>query len=108
MTDTHAQPHTALSNLSREERRFEPPWQLAASANVTASEYAVANEDRLAFWAQQADRLTWAEPFREVLDWSNPPFAKWYVGGKLNAAYNCLDRHVEQGRGDTVAFHWVG
>ncbi len=68
----------------------------------------MADRDRLAFWAEQARRITWAEPFTDVLDWSNPPFAKWYVGGKLNAAYNCVDRHVEQGRGDKVAYHWVG
>ncbi|MBA3308641.1 MAG: acetate--CoA ligase, partial [Nocardioidaceae bacterium] len=55
-----------------------------------------------------AERVTWAEPFTDVLDWSSPPFAKWYVGGKLNAAYNCVDRHVEAGRGDRVAYHWVG
>ena len=53
-------------------------------------------------------RLDWAEPFDEVLDWSNPPFAKWFVGGRLNAAYNCVDRHVEAGNGDRVALHWVG
>ncbi len=89
-------------------RRFEPPAGLAAEANVKADVYERADADRLGFWAEQAQRLTWAEPFTEVLDWSNAPFAKWYVGGKLNAAYNCVDRHVEAGRGDTVAFHFVG
>ncbi len=98
----------ALSNLLHEERRFEPPAELAAHANVKADAYDEAERDRLAFWAKAAERITWAEPFTEVLDWSNPPFAKWYVGGKLNAAYNCLDRHVEAGNGDKVAFHWVG
>ncbi|HEU5044797.1 MAG TPA: acetyl-coenzyme A synthetase N-terminal domain-containing protein, partial [Nocardioidaceae bacterium] len=78
-----------LSNLLRENRRFDPPEELAAHANVTARDYDEATEDRLAYWAKQAERITWAEPFKEVLDWSNPPFAKWYVGGKLNAAYNC-------------------
>ncbi len=91
-----------------EERHFDPPEELAAHANVTADTYAEADEDRIAFWGKQAERIDWAEPFDEVLDWSNPPFAKWYVGGKLNAAYNCVDRHVENGKGDTVAFHWVG
>jgi acetyl-CoA synthetase len=98
----------ALSNLLHENRRFEPPAELAANANLTAGAYEEADKDRLAFWAKQAERITWAEPFQEVLDWSNPPFAKWYVGGKLNAAYNCLDRHVENGLGDKVAYHWVG
>ncbi|HET7385626.1 MAG TPA: acetate--CoA ligase [Nocardioidaceae bacterium] len=97
-----------LSNLLHEERRFEPPAELAANANVKAEEYQTAAADRVAFWGEQAKRLSWAEPFDEVLDWSNAPFAKWYVGGKLNAAYNCLDRHVEAGKGDKVAYHWVG
>ncbi|MDQ3481200.1 MAG: acetate--CoA ligase, partial [Actinomycetota bacterium] len=98
----------ALSNLLHEERRFEPPVELATNANVTAAEYDEADADRLAFWAKQAERVTWAQPFEEVLDWSEPPFAKWFVGGKLNAAYNCLDRHVAEGRGGRVAFHWIG
>jgi acetyl-CoA synthetase len=98
----------SLSNLLHETRRFPPPEDLAANANVKADVYEEASKDRLAFWAKAAERITWAEPFTEVLDWSNPPFAKWYVGGKLNAAYNCVDRHVEAGKGDKVAFHWVG
>ena len=70
--------------------------------------YREASEDRLAFWANQASRLCWATPFTEVLDWSQAPFAKWFVGGTLNVAYNCLDRHVEAGHGDRVAIHWEG
>jgi acetyl-CoA synthetase len=97
-----------LSNLSHEERRFEPPADLVASANVTEQAYAEAEADRLGFWERAAERLTWTKRWTSVLDWDNPPFAKWYVGGELNAAYNCLDRHVEAGRGDRVAFHWVG
>jgi acetyl-CoA synthetase len=97
-----------LSNLMHENRRFEPPAELAANANVKSDAYDAAATDRLAFWARQAERITWAEPFTDVLDWSDKPFAKWYVGGKLNAAYNCVDRHVEAGRGDKVAFHFVG
>ena len=60
------------------------------------------------FWAQQAEALHWDEKWDKVLDWSDPPFAKWFVGGKLNVSYNCLDRHVEAGNGDRVAFHWRG
>ena len=97
-----------LSNLLKEDRRFEPPADLAAAANLTEEAYARADADPEAFWAEQADRLTWDTRWEQVLDWSNPPFAKWYVGGKLNAAYNCVDRHVEAGRGDKVAIHWVG
>jgi acetyl-CoA synthetase len=97
-----------LSNMLHEERRFEPPEALAADANLKAEAYDRANEDRLAFWAEQAERLTWDTRWDEVLDWSNPPFAKWFVGGKLNAAYNCLDRHVEAGHGDKVAYYFEG
>ena len=97
-----------LSNLLQENRRFPPPQELAARANVTQEAYDEAAADRLAFWARQADRLTWAKRWDTVLDWSNPPFAKWFVGGELNVAYNCVDRHVEAGRGSKVAYHWEG
>jgi acetyl-CoA synthetase len=97
-----------LSNLMHEERQFEPPPDLAAAANVKADVYERATADRLGFWAEQAERISWAESWTEVLDWSNAPFAKWFVGGRLNASYNCLDRHVEAGKGDKVAYHWVG
>ncbi|MGY1621342.1 acetate--CoA ligase [Geodermatophilus sp. SYSU D00965] len=91
-----------------EGRRFPVPEQLAAQANVGPDVYEEASRDRLAFWAKQAERLTWAQPWDQVLDWTNPPFAKWFVGGKLNVAYNCVDRHVEAGHGDQVAYHWEG
>ncbi len=97
-----------LANLSKEERTFEPPAELAANANLTEEAYARAEADVEGFWAEQADRLAWTQKWEQVLDWSNPPFAKWYVGGRLNAAYNCVDRHVEEGRGDKVALHFVG
>jgi acetyl-CoA synthetase len=97
-----------LSNLMHEERHFDPPEELAKNANVKADVYDEADADRLAFWGKQAERISWDTPFDEVLDWSNPPFAKWFVGGRLNASYNCVDRHVENGLGDKVAFHWVG
>ena len=97
-----------ISNLSHEDRVFEPPADLAANANVKAEVYEQAAADRVEFWGEQAERLSWGTPFTEVLDWSNPPFAKWFVGGKLNAAYNCVDRHVEAGNGDKVALHFVG
>ena len=99
---------TGIDNLANEDRIFEPPADLAAHANVTAEAYDRATQDRLGFWEEQANRLTWDTPFTDVLDWSNPPFAKWFVGGKLNVAYNCVDRHVENGLGDKVAFHFVG
>jgi acetyl-CoA synthetase len=91
-----------------EGRRFPAPEQLAAQANVGPDVYERAAQDRLGFWAEQADRLTWTQKWDEVLDWTNPPFAKWFVGGKLNVAYNCVDRHVEAGHGEQVAYHWEG
>ncbi|SDQ73961.1 acetate--CoA ligase [Thermostaphylospora chromogena] len=96
-----------LSNLLQETRRFAPPADLAAAANVTAAAYDEADADRLAFWERAADRLTWAKRWDTTLEW-NPPFAKWFVGGKLNVAYNCIDRHVEAGHGDKVAYYWEG
>ena len=98
----------ALSNLMHEDRRFPPPDDLAANANVTADTYAEAEADFEGFWAKQAERLSWDTKPTETLDWSNPPFAKWYADGTLNAAYNCLDRHVEAGNGDRVAFYFEG
>ncbi|WP_242883206.1 acetate--CoA ligase [Actinomadura litoris] len=103
-----SQSQETLSNLLQETRRFAPPAELAESANVKAEAYDEAAEDRLGFWARQAERLTWSKRWDDVLDWSNPPFAKWFVGGELNVAYNCVDRHVEAGKGAKVAFHWEG
>lgn len=88
--------------------RYPPPAQCAANANATAELYTAANTDRLAFWADQAQRLSWDTRFTEVLDWSTPPYAKWFLGGTLNIAYNCVDRHVEAGHGDRVALYWEG
>ncbi|WP_433212997.1 acetate--CoA ligase [Dactylosporangium sp. CS-047395] len=97
-----------LENLLNETRQFPPPAEFAAAANLTEGAYAEARADRLAFWEQQAHRLSWAKEWDQVLDWSNPPFAKWFIGGQLNVAYNCLDRHIEAGRGDKVAIHFEG
>jgi len=98
----------ALDNLLHEDRHFPPPADLAANANVTAETYAEAEADFEGFWAKQAKRLSWQTEPTQVLDWSNAPFAKWYADGTLNAAYNCLDRHVEAGNGDRVAFYFEG
>jgi acetyl-CoA synthetase len=87
---------------------YPPSEEFAAQANATEEMYREAEADRLAFWAKQAERLSWDTPFTDVLDWSEAPFAKWFVGGKLNVAYNCVDRHVEAGNGDRVAIHWQG
>jgi acetyl-CoA synthetase len=97
-----------LSNLMSEDRRFEPPADLAEHANVTEEAYERGESDPEGFWADAAERLDWGQKWDQVLDWSDPPFAKWFVGGTLNAAVNCVDRHVDAGHGDKVAFHWVG
>ncbi len=96
-----------LSNLSSESRSFPPSAEFAAQANATADLYDRADADREGFWAEQAKRLHWDQEWTQVLDWQ-PPFAKWFVGGTLNVAYNCVDRHVEAGHGDQVAYHWEG
>jgi acetyl-CoA synthetase len=88
---------------------FPPPKEFAEQAVVRdASIYDRAESDPEGFWAEQAEALDWHEKWDRVLDWSNPPFAKWFEGGKLNVAHNCVDRHVENGLGDRVAFHWHG
>jgi acetyl-CoA synthetase len=96
-----------LSNLLTENRRFAPPEQLARDANAQPSIYAEAARDRLAWWENQARELDWDTEWSQVLDWQ-PPFAKWFAGGKLNVSVNCLDRHLAAGRGERVAFHWEG
>jgi acetyl-CoA synthetase len=97
----------ALSALLHEERRFDPPAEFAARANAQPEVYEKAAADPLTWWAEQATQLLWDTPWEEILEWELP-YAKWFVGGRLNASVNCLDRHVDAGNGDRVAFHWVG
>ena len=105
MTDTH---EAALSNLMTESRRFPPAAEFVAQANAGPKLYADAAADRIGYWETAARRLRWETPWSQALDWSEAPYAKWFVGGTLNVAVNCLDRHVEAGYGDRVAFHWEG
>ena len=98
---------SSLENLGTENRKFPPTPEFAAAANAKADMYVDAKSDRLAFWEKQAHALHWDKPWTQVLDWKRP-FAKWFIGGKLNASYNCLDRHVIEGRGDRVAFIFEG
>ena len=98
----------ALENLSFESRIYEPTKEFSANANAQESMYAEAKSDRLKFWEKQANRLTWGTPWTKTLDWSNAPFAKWFIDGKLNVSYNCVDRHVEQGHGNQVAIYFEG
>ncbi|HVE94784.1 MAG TPA: acetate--CoA ligase [Acidimicrobiales bacterium] len=98
----------AIEALLAEHRTFAPPGEFAAQALVNdRSLYDAAAADREAFWAEQAGALDWFEPWHTVCDWQLP-FAKWFVGGKLNVSVNCVDRHVAAGRGERVAFHWEG
>jgi acetyl-CoA synthetase len=98
----------AIENLFSEARTFPPPDQFKADALVTdRSLHEQAEGDLEGFWAEQAERLRWMKKWDKVLEW-DPPFAKWFVGGKLNAADNCLDRHVDAGGGDKVAYYWEG
>ena len=96
-------------NLLHEERRFPPNPEFQRTAIAKPELYAAAAKDRLGFWADQARGLLhWHTPFTQTLDWSNPPFARWFADGALNVAYNCLDRHVEAGLGNRVALHFEG
>jgi acetyl-CoA synthetase len=97
----------ALSALLHEERSFAPSAEFVAQANFTSDIYEEVAKDRLGWWAEQARRLDWETPFTQTLEW-NLPDAKWFVGGRLNAAVNCVDRHVANGRGSKVAYHWIG
>jgi acetyl-CoA synthetase len=103
-----AESSPAIENLFSEGRTFPPPDDFKADALVTdRSLHERAGQDLEGFWAEQAERLRWMKPWDRVLDW-NLPFAKWFDGGELNVSDNCLDRHVEAGGGDKVAYHWEG
>ena len=102
-----SQDHESIENLSTEDRRFPPTSDFAAHANAKADLYELAEKDRLAFWDMQAKNLKWDKPWTQTLQW-DAPYAQWFVGGTLNASVNALDRHVEQGLGDRVAFYFEG
>jgi acetyl-CoA synthetase len=104
------QPRVApeIENLLRESRTFPPDPAFVEQANVKADLYLQAEEDFEGFWADLArERLSWFKDFDTTLEWELP-FARWFVGGELNVAYNCVDRHVENGLGSKVAYHWIG
>jgi len=96
-----------IEALLHEDRTFAPSPAFVAQANVDASIYDTAAADPVAYWAEQAERLTWGVPFTSTLEW-NPPVATWFGDGQLNAAVNCVDRHVAAGNGDKVAYYFVG
>ena len=102
MSTTHE--HT-IDTMQLEERRYPPPADFAAQANAQADVY---EQDFERFWDEQGrGRVSWFEDYSELYQWQ-PPYAKWYLGGRLNACFNCVDRHVEGGLGDRAAFHWEG
>ncbi len=97
--------HHAIDTMFLEERTYPPPPDFAAQANAQPGIYDIPFED---FWEREGrERVTWFEPFTELYQWE-PPYAKWYLGGKLNVCFNCVDRHVLAGAGERVAFHWEG
>nr|MBA2626818.1 AMP-binding protein [Gemmatimonadales bacterium] len=96
-----------IDTLLSEQRRFPPPADFAAAAQAQAAIYAEAARDREAFWARQAGALDWIRPWSQVLDWQ-PPHARWFVGGQLNVAANCLDRHLPGPRRNKAAIIWEG
>ena len=105
MSETDGRHEQTIDTLLLEERRYPPPGELAASANAKAGIY---EESFEGFWEREGrERVSWYEPFGELYQWE-APYAKWYLGGRLNVSYNCVDRHVEAGRGDKVAYHWEG
>ncbi len=97
-----------IETLLDEQRSFPPPEAFRKQAHVSDPQvYEKAKKDREGYWADWARQLEWIKPWNKVLEWK-PPHAKWFLGGKLNASANCLDRHVTAGRGDKVALIWEG
>src|SRR5438132_4725757 len=95
----------AIETMLLEERRYPPPEDFAAQANAQPEIY---ERDWEEFWETEGrERLTWFEPFSKLYEWELP-YAKWYLGGQLNVCFNCVDRHVEAGNGDKVAYYWEG
>ncbi len=95
----------AIETMQVEERRYPPSPEFRKQANAQPDIYDRTLED---FWTREAnERISWFEPWKQLLDWK-PPYAKWFIGGKLNVCFNCVDRHVEQGHGGRVAYFWEG
>ncbi|HJT63742.1 MAG TPA: AMP-binding protein, partial [Candidatus Limnocylindria bacterium] len=110
MTTDARHDEPTIENLLREDRTFPPPAEFVA--NATASDPAIyertaTDEGFEQFWTEESRRIEWIQPWTKLLSWE-PPFAEWFVGGKLNISVNCLDRHVANGLGDKVAYHWEG
>jgi len=94
----------AIETLQVEDRRYPPSPEFSKQANAKPEIYAKSFDD---FWSEESKRITFIEPWKQLYEWK-PPYAKWYMGGQLNVCYNCVDRHVESGLGDKVAYFWEG
>src|SRR5437879_4979623 len=105
MADGVERQEHAIETILLEERRYPPPSHFASQANAQPDIY---DRDFDELWETEArERVTWFEPFEKLYEWE-PPYAKWYLGGKLNVCFNCVDRHVEAGNGAKVAYYWEG
>ncbi|MGB3117342.1 MAG: acetate--CoA ligase [Verrucomicrobiales bacterium] len=105
--------NTNIESILNEHRVFTPAATFSGQAHVKSMEdyeaiYQKSVADPESWWAEQAGHLHWQQPWNQILDWSNPPFAQWFLGGKINVAENCLDRHVTAGKGDRIALRWEG
>ena len=110
MTTEDRNDAATIENLLREERTFPPSEEFVANALLNGPDIyqrTATEEGFRAFWSEEGNRLAWMEPWTELYEW-NPPYARWFLGGKLNVSVNCLDRHVANGLGDRVAYFWEG
>jgi acetyl-CoA synthetase len=104
MNERRSDGESHIETMQVEERRFKPSPEFSRQANAQPDIYELGLDE---FWTKAADRISWFEPWKELYEWK-PPYAKWYLGGKLNVCYNCVDRHVENGKKDKVAYFWEG
>src|ERR1700674_2099446 len=95
----------AIETMQVEKRRFKPSPEFSRQANAQPDIYERGTDE---FWTEEANRrISWFQPWQKLYEWK-PPYAKWYIGGRLNVCYNCVDRHVECGLGNKVAYFWEG
>src|SRR6266436_4322191 len=103
MSDKHEDGH-AIETMQVEERRYPPSPEFSRQANAQPGIYDQSLDE---FWTAESKRVSWLQPWSQLYEWK-PPFAKWFLGGKLNVCYNCVDRHVVAGEGEKVAYYWEG
>jgi acetyl-CoA synthetase len=103
MSESRSDGH-AIETMQVENRRYPPPPEFSRQANAKPDIYERGFDE---FWTKEAERISWFEPWKQLYEWK-PPYAKWFIGGKLNVCYNCVDRHVERGGKDRIAYFWEG